>query len=492
MRHDVHAGDPGGEPDLHERVGDPRAEDGRAVQRVEQLGVDLQPVAARDAVGRTVEHPEQREEDRRLQQQRKAGGQRVGVVLLVELHGLLRRASPGRARTSSAARAPWAAAAASGREDLICLTNSGISAIRITTVSETIDSAQVQPLSAPNTGVHTVWKSTRMPDTTQYSGCMIALPMVMNGSQMLSGTAAQASVHTSFVALRSRRHRSEAACRCPESAPLWQRSQRLIPHLFVEFRGSRYGVVPTRCPGVTAQQSADRQPAALDRAVHLDGAQRVRGAARVVAADVAVQRADHQPVRLEQADQQVFHRDTIAGEAAGAHCPGRRRGRYADRRPRRGAGKRSDHDPVPAGVSASRSAARCRSRRFTLLRTTALPTALETTKPDPDTAVSRANCPRARQRWSVPTAAPRDERSSGSRPSSASSPASATGGVGADGQADSAARPLRRRAAMMARPARVRIRRRKPWVRLRRRLLGWKVRLLTGGLPNLDDAGTPI
>src|SRR4051812_22401176 len=37
----------------------------------------------------------------------------------------------------------------------------------------------------------------------------------------------------------------------------------------------------------------------------------------------------------------------------------------------------------------------------------------------------------------------------------------------------------------MARPARVLIRRRKPWVRLRRRRLGWKVRLLTGGLPYL-------
>ena len=26
-----------------------------------------------------------------------------------------------------------------------------------------------------------------MPDTTQYSGCMIALPTAINGSQMLSG-----------------------------------------------------------------------------------------------------------------------------------------------------------------------------------------------------------------------------------------------------------------------------------------------------------------
>ena len=52
------------------------------------------------------------------------------------------------------------------------------------------------------------------------------------------------------------------------------------------------------------------------------------------------------------------------------------------------------------------------------------------------------------------------------------------------GQADSRVRPLRRRAEMIERPARVRIRRRKPWVRLRRRLLGWNVRLLTGKLPN--------
>jgi hypothetical protein len=50
-------------------------------------------------------------------------------------------------------------------------------------------------------------------------------------------------------------------------------------------------------------------------------------------------------------------------------------------------------------------------------------------------------------------------------------------------QADSSSRPLRRRAARMARPARVRIRSRKPWVFERRRLFGWKVRLLTGISP---------
>lgn len=49
-------------------------------------------------------------------------------------------------------------------------------------------------------------------------------------------------------------------------------------------------------------------------------------------------------------------------------------------------------------------------------------------------------------------------------------------------QADRLLRPLPRRFARIARPARVRIRRRKPWVLARRRLFGWKVRLLTRGL----------
>src|SRR3954466_8985749 len=45
-------------------------------------------------------------------------------------------------------------------------------------------------------------------------------------------------------------------------------------------------------------------------------------------------------------------------------------------------------------------------------------------------------------------------------------------------QAESSERPLARRAARIARPARVRMRRRKPCTLARRRLFGWKVRLL--------------
>ena len=53
-------------------------------------------------------------------------------------------------------------------------------------------------------------------------------------------------------------------------------------------------------------------------------------------------------------------------------------------------------------------------------------------------------------------------------------------GLGRQDQALSWSRPLRLRAARMARPARVRMRSRKPCVLARRRLFGWNVRLLTG------------
>ena len=63
-------------------------------------------------------------------------------------------------------------------------------------------------------------------------------------------------------------------------------------------------------------------------------------------------------------------------------------------------------------------------------------------------------------------------------------------------QAESSVRPLPRRAARMARPARVRMRERKPCFLARRRLFGWKVRLLTVitprrvGVPSIVDLRT--
>ena len=59
------------------------------------------------------------------------------------------------------------------------------------------------------------------------------------------------------------------------------------------------------------------------------------------------------------------------------------------------------------------------------------------------------------------------------------------------GYAESSARPLRRRPARIARPARVRIRRRKPWVFARRRLFGWNVRLVTSLSNYFGEAHRP-
>jgi hypothetical protein len=68
--------------------------------------------------------------------------------------------------------------------------------------------------------------------------------------------------------------------------------------------------------------------------------------------------------------------------------------------------------------------------------------------------------------------------------------AAAHPGLGRQDQALSWSRPLRLRAARMARPARVRMRSRKPCVLARRRLFGWNVRLLTGAPGRDHVAGT--
>lgn len=78
----------------------------------------------------------------------------------------------------------------------------------------------------------------------------------------------------------------------------------------------------------------------------------------------------------------------------------------------------------------------------------------------------------------VPATGPGDRREFRGRPQAVRGRQHASRSI----QADSSVRPLRRRAARMARPARVRIRSRNPWVFARRRLFGWKVRLLTVSL----------
>ena len=140
---------------------------------------------------------------------------------------------------------------------------------------------------------------------------------------------------------------------------------------------------------------------------------------------------------------------------------------------------------TPSGTRSIRLAARALRRRLTRLRITALPTDPGTTKPTRGARIaresvteacttSRRDPARARQ-WPRVTSwksAPVRNRCRCGNTSSLASWASA-------GQADSSTRPFRRRAARMARPARVLMRWRKPWFLARRRLFGWNVRLLT-------------
>ena len=238
---------------------------------------------------------------------------------------------------------------------------------------------------------------------------------------------------------------------------------------------------------MAAQQPPAGQPAALGGAMHRDGAQRVRRAARVVATDVAVERADHQPVRLQKTDEKPLHALDRSARRPRAlvQAPGRSELNAAGDVAERGSARTTTS--VPAGVVGSRSATRCRSRRRTRFRTTALPMPLDTTKPT-KTRVSRT-------RSACRTKVGRLTRTPDRMVRWKSAERVIRAFLGSTGvvdwfQAESFVRPLRRRAATMARPARVRIRRRKPCVRLRRRLLGWNVRLLTRKLPQLAGNGS--
>jgi len=53
------------------------------------------------------------------------------------------------------------------RAELICLTNSGMSRIRMKIVRVMMARVHVAPESEPNTGLHMAWKSTTSPDTAQ-------------------------------------------------------------------------------------------------------------------------------------------------------------------------------------------------------------------------------------------------------------------------------------------------------------------------------------
>jgi len=139
----------------------------------------------------------------------------------------------------------------------------------------------------------------------------------------------------------------------------------------------------------------------------------------------------------------------------------------------------SSHPGASTPVAAA-SATSARRRRRRRLRVTAVPTARPMAKATRGGAVAGSGRKR-HHKCSVP-ARRSDRRSSSNRRRSWIRPIKS-------GQAVNRWRPFKRRDLMMARPARVRMRARKPCLRARRRVLGWYVRF-TGELRG-DRQGEP-
>ena len=113
----------------------------------------------------------------------------------------------------------------------------------------------------------------------------------------------------------------------------------------------------------------------------------------MIAAHLPVQRADGEPVGLEQTYQHQSHRAPALASARSSCSPSDVVSTRAD------AGRARTTTCEPAGRLARRSRIRCRKRRLTRLRSTAPPTALPTTKPTDvgppapgTTCVTRVGC----------------------------------------------------------------------------------------------------
>jgi len=128
---------------------------------------------------------------------------------------------------------------------------------------------------------------------------------------------------------------------------------------------------------MASDQPSYGEDATPHRTVSRHGLQRVRRARRVIAAHIAVERADHRAIGLEQADEDVLHR---AAPNTRARHRSRSLARVALDEPPAGRRARitTRHE---VGSERSRSRMRCRSCRRVRLRATAPPTARPTIRP---------------------------------------------------------------------------------------------------------------
>jgi hypothetical protein len=253
---------------------------------------------------------------------------------------------------------------------------------------------------------------------------------------------------------------------------------------------------------VAAGQPPCGQPGAPYRPVQLHGLHRVRAARRVEPAARPQQRADELPVTRQQRQQRARRRRSRTARSSPLHprairahghplafpC---RRSNAPITRLRSAAssawqavaarGLARNTSRLPPGSMHRYPRARCRRRRLTLLRTTAGPTARLTTKPTSAGRSEPGSTRRLPDTSDRPALLPRllaASKSARRRIRAAAGSMSMRCRVRP--QTLTRARPFRRRADRIARPARVRMRSRKPCVFARRRLFGWNVRLLTG------------
>lgn len=161
--------------------------------------------------------------------------------------------------------------------------------------------------------------------------------------------------------------------------------------------GERDGVDPPGGPGMAAPESAGRQPATLEGAEPLERLDRIRRARGVEAAGRGSQRR-HEPL-VEPDEPDEGQRQLAAERRAGTAPPS---GGHDDNRGREwssrftwdatesanswyvacaAAGLARTTTSTPSGMPLSWVAMMARSRRLVRFRVTALPTALDTTKP---------------------------------------------------------------------------------------------------------------
>ena len=248
-------------------------------------------------------------------------------------------------------------------------------------------------------------------------------------------------------------------------------------------------------PGVQGWQRSTRrtrQPAPLDAAMHGDRLESVGRAGRVVATHLAVHRADHETICAQEADQQELHRDSPACAARSADelisTPHASRHRSSSRASSSydaaaAPGQGADHHHALSGQQGSALAGQVAQSALHQVAgdgsTDGLGHHEAHSRCDEGTqigALGRRDQQVDHDQWAAAAPATAHDLSEVNGRGQA-----VAGGEHArllTPQAARRLRPLRRRDDRIERPARVRIRRRKPWVLCRRRLFGWNVRLL--------------